>query len=122
MLTCLMVGLGGFLGAILRMLSFEFIHKILPPSYFFLATLFVNVLGSFLMGILFFYAQNKGISASVKNFIGIGFLGAFTTFSAFSYENLLFLQNHSYIHLIFNVFLNVGLCLFAIWLGSLVFK
>ena len=76
MLTCLMVGLGGFLGAILRMLSFEFIHKILPPSYFFLATLFVNVLGSFLMGILFFYAQNKGISALVKNFIGIGFLGA----------------------------------------------
>ncbi|MCH5335861.1 MAG: CrcB family protein [Campylobacter sp.] len=119
--TLLVVGLGGFLGAIFRMLSYELIYKILP-HFTLLATLFVNVLGSFLMGVLFFYLQNKGDSVLIKNFIGIGFLGAFTTFSTFTYENLMLLQNQNYVYFILNVLLNVGLCLFALWVSFLIFK
>lgn len=119
--TLLVVGLGGFLGAIFRMLSYELIYKILPHFTLF-ATLFVNVLGSFLMGVLFFYLQNKGDSVLIKNFIGIGFLGAFTTFSTFTYENLMLLQNQNYVYFILNVLLNVGLCLFALWVSFLIFK
>ncbi len=119
--TILIVGLGGFLGAVLRMLSLEFIHKIFPHSAFF-GTALVNVLGSFLMGVVFFYVQNKGLSPLLKNFIAPGFLASFTTFSTFSYENLLFLQDQSYLALFLNILLNVGLGLFAVGLGFFLFK
>ena len=116
MLNLLAIGLGGFLGAILRGLSYMCIYRLLPNSIF-LATLFVNVLGSFLIGVLFCYIEIKGMPPWLRSFIGIGFLGAFTTFSTFSYENLMFLQNGFWVSLVFNILLNVGLCLFAVWLG-----
>lgn len=119
--TILAVGLGGFIGAVLRMFAINFINKFLPHSISF-GTLFVNVLGSFFIGCLFSYAQNKGLSPLVKNFISTGFLGAFTTFSAFSYENLLLLQSANYINFVLNVFLNVAICLLATYLGFITFK
>ncbi|MBZ7965825.1 fluoride efflux transporter CrcB [Campylobacter molothri] len=117
----LIVGLGGFLGSIFRMLSINFINKFFPYSIGF-GTLFVNILGSFVIGICFSYAQNKGLSPLLKNFINTGFLGAFTTFSTFSYENLTLLQSGSYFHLFLNIIFNVILCLLAVWLGFVIFK
>ena len=117
----LAIGLGGFLGAITRGISFHIIHKLLP-HYAFLATLFVNVLGSFLIGILFCYIETKELSMWVRNFVGVGFLGAFTTFSTFSYENLMLLQNGFLVSFACNIILNVGLCLLAVWLGFILFR
>lgn len=119
--TIIIVGIGGFIGAVLRMFVINIVNKILPHSISF-GTLFVNVLGSFIIGFLFSYAQNKGLSPLLKSFISTGFLGAFTTFSTFSYENLLFLQSGNYINFALNILLNVALCLFATWLGFLIFK
>ncbi|MBZ7953696.1 MULTISPECIES: fluoride efflux transporter CrcB [Campylobacter] len=117
----LIVGIGGFLGSVFRMLSINFINKIFPHAISF-GTLFVNVLGSFAIGLCFSYAQNKGLSPLLKNFINTGFLGAFTTFSTFSYENLMLLQNGNYFHLFLNIVFNVILCLLAVWLGFIIFK
>ncbi|EAJ9800798.1 fluoride efflux transporter CrcB, partial [Campylobacter coli] len=114
--TILVVGLGGFIGAVLRMLSINLINKILPHSISF-GTLFVNVLGSFMMGLLFSYTHHKGLSPALKSFISTGFLGAFTTFSTFSYENLLLLQSGNYFNFSLNILLNIILCLIAVWLG-----
>lgn len=119
--TIIVVGIGGFIGAVLRMFAMNIVNKILPHSISF-GTLFVNVLGSFIIGLLFSYAQNKGLSPLLKSFISTGFLGAFTTFSTFSYENLLLLQGGNYINFALNILLNVALCLFATWLGFLIFK
>lgn len=119
--TILIVGLGGFIGAILRMLAMNLVNKFLPHSIGF-GTLFVNVLGSFIIGLVFSYAQNKGLSLLLKSFISTGILGAFTTFSTFSYENLMLLQSGNYLSFALNIVLNVVLCLFAVWLGFLIFK
>ncbi|EAH4669884.1 fluoride efflux transporter CrcB [Campylobacter coli] len=119
--TLLIVGFGGFIGAILRMLSINLVNKFFPYSISF-GTLFVNVLGSFIIGLLFSYAQNKGLSPVIKSFISTGFLGAFTTFSTFSYENLLLLQSGNYFNFSLNILLNIILCLIAVWLGFIIFK
>lgn len=70
--TLLVVGFGGFIGAILRMLSINLVNKFFPYSISF-GALFVNVLGSFIIGLLFSYAQNKGLSPLLKSFISTGF-------------------------------------------------
>ncbi|EFB5563071.1 fluoride efflux transporter CrcB [Campylobacter coli] len=119
--TILVVGFGGFIGAILRMLSINLVNKFFPYSIS-LGTLFVNVLGSFMMGLLFSYAHHKGLSPALKSFISTGFLGAFTTFSTFSYENLLLLQSGNYFNFSLNILLNIILCLIAVWLGFIIFK
>ncbi|EDO9241628.1 fluoride efflux transporter CrcB [Campylobacter coli] len=119
--TLLIVGFGGFIGAILRMLSINLVNKFFPYSISF-GTLFVNVLGSFIIGLLFSYAQNKGLSPVIKSFISTGFLGAFMTFSTFSYENLLLLQSGNYFNFSLNILLNIILCLIAVWLGFIIFK
>ncbi len=119
--TILIVGFGGFIGAILRMFAINLVNKFLPHSISF-GTLFVNVFGSFIIGLLFSYAQNKGLSPLLKSFISTGFLGAFTTFSTFSYENLMLLQSGNYLNFALNILLNVTLCLLAVWLGFIMFK
>ncbi|TKX31360.1 fluoride efflux transporter CrcB [Campylobacter aviculae] len=117
----LIVGIGGFLGSVFRMFCINVISKFFPYSISF-GTLFVNILGSFAIGLCFSYAQNKGLSPLLKNFISTGFLGAFTTFSTFSYENLMLLQNGDYFNFFLNIILNVALCLLAVWLGMIIFK
>lgn len=119
--TILIVGFGGFIGAILRMFAINLVNKFLPHSISF-GTLFVNVFGSFIIGLLFSYAQNKGLSPLLKSFISTGFLGAFTTFSTFSYENLMLLQSGNYLNFALNILLNITLCLLAVWLGFIIFK
>lgn len=115
------IGIGGFLGTICRVLIIFMINKFFPHNLNY-ATLIVNIIGSFLIGILFSYAEVKNLNILTKIFFSLGFLGAFTTFSAFSYENLLFLQSGNYFHFILNIFLNLSLCTIAVWLGYLIFK
>ncbi len=81
----LLVGLGGFLGALARYGLMGAIYALFPfPPRFPVATLLVNLLGSFLLGIITGIGEFRGaIDASVRAFLVIGFLGSMTTYSTF---------------------------------------
>lgn len=89
----LLVGLGGGIGSVLRAM----IYKIYGTTHFPYATLTVNIIGSFAIGILaaFFLKQQQQTDAARLFFI-TGICGGFTTFSAFSLENMELLQAGRY--------------------------
>ena len=90
----LLVGLGGCLGSMLRYAAWHFIKSENFPA----ATLLVNILGSFIIGIIIGLSmKDAGFSQSWKVFLTTGICGGFTTFSAFSIENMLMLQNGKYL-------------------------
>jgi CrcB protein len=83
----LLVGLGGFAGAVLRWLVDGWVSE-RNPSAFPLGTLVVNLTGSFLLGVLFAWAIERNVlPADVRAPVMIGFIGAYTTFSTFMLES-----------------------------------
>ncbi len=119
-MTWLFVGLGGFFGAVARFLIAGFAQKVAGTT-FPVGTLTVNVLGSFLIGFLVLLFENL-IAPQWKAFFVTGFLGALTTFSTFSYETTVLLQEGLWFKALLNVFLNVTLCLTATFSGMALFK
>ena len=110
------VSLGGAIGASLRYLSSSYLKYIFPNFPF--GTLFVNILGSFLIGLLMSYLQNKNISENfIKYFIIIGLLGSFTTFSTFSYEAIDLFNNRKFLTSLIYILFSVIGCLFFAFLG-----
>jgi CrcB protein len=83
----LAVALGGALGASLRYGSGLLIVRLVGGSYPW-PTLFVNVVGSFLMGAMASFLLHRGSSDELRLFVLTGLLGGFTTYSAFSLETL----------------------------------
>ncbi len=101
--TLLAVGFGGFFGAILRVVCVHFIHRHFFTTLPF-GILFVNVVGSFIMGLLFALFMHVNSSEEIKSFFMSGFLGALTTYSTFAIESFL-LFNTS----VFLAFSNIAL-------------
>ena len=117
------VALGGATGAVLRTIISQAAITLLGKGFPF-GTLIVNVLGSFIMGVLFALLDDNLIADTPwRQLIGLGFLGALTTFSTFSMDTLLLLQEGEWLKATLNVSLNVGLCIFVAYLGMrLVFR
>ncbi|MBY0517049.1 MAG: CrcB family protein [Bacteriovoracaceae bacterium] len=109
----LWVGFGGAVGAILRW----GMTRLLPvsPSVSLFA---INVLGSFLMGLIVGQIGKPQLSSSVLLFLTTGLLGAFTTFSTFSLENMQLLEKSQYGHLAFNIGGQVILGIIGVMLGK----
>ena len=112
------VGIGGFLGSVLRYGINLFSYRSYPIQLIPYGTLFVNCLGCFLAGISVALLKKYNLNIESLNlFLITGFLGAFTTFSAFGNESIkLFLSNQ---HQLFlgNIILNVFLSIFSVLLG-----
>lgn len=88
-MSFLLVFIGGGLGSTVRY-GVSVLTVRLFGIQFLVGTLLVNVLGSFLMGVVFeYWAAKSGLSQHGKLFLATGFLGGFTTFSAFSLELVL---------------------------------
>lgn len=105
--TIIAVASGGAVGATLRMLingavNKHFVHP-LP-----LGTLTVNLLGSFIIGMLFAYFHlNTSLSPHLKTFMVTGILGALTTYSTFAIESFFLLEAGDYLHAFTNMALNL---------------
>lgn len=112
----LLVGCGGFLGAILRFLISAFCFKFLPLNFPY-GTLIVNLMGGFLIG----YFTKMGLNLELKSFLIAGFLGALTTFSTFTIENISFLQNGKFFLCFLNVSLSLVLTFLACYLTIKIF-
>jgi len=117
------VAVGGALGAMARYAISTWIFQVSSHKFPY-ATLTVNVLGSFVMGILFVVIiERSALPVEMRSLWMIGFLGAFTTFSTFSLDALGLWQNgHLFMALLY-VLATVVLCLLAIsssvWLTRL---
>ena len=118
----LLIGVGGFLGAISRYVSQIYVHKFLPLSFPY-GTIFVNVIGCLLIG-LFLGVNEKFdiLHINYKLFFVVGFLGAFTTFSAFGIETYEMLLAKEFLSAFINVFVSVFLSLIAVFLGFFIIK
>ena len=81
----LAVALGGSIGAVLRYLIFAYADKIKVHSFPW-ATLAVNLIGSFLIGLLWGIFDKIYITPGIRLFIFVGILGSFTTFSTFAFD------------------------------------
>ena len=115
------VFLGGGLGAVCRYLATSF-FAVRFGSAFPYGTLFVNVSGSFLMGVLMgllplFPFGDKYLPENLRLLLGVGFLGGFTTFSSFSMETMNLLQEPHTLSALANIFMSVALGITAAWAG-----
>ena len=122
MLKVIYVGFGGFIGSILRYSIYILANNIFGYSYP-IATLIVNVMGCFLIGLVY-QALNIYLvtSENFQLFITIGLLGGFTTFSAFSIDAFLLYQNSGKIMAISYVLLSILSSLFAMLTGVWLIK
>ena len=103
--TALAVGFGGFFGAIARFyVGVEMVKHF--PSEVPLATLTVNIIGSFIIGSLIALFITYTPNVLLKAFLITGFLGALTTYSTFAIESYMLLNNNFW-YGILNVFLNL---------------
>jgi len=115
--SLLAIAFGGALGALGRYGVNGLIYPLMGGK-FPLATLVVNVSGSILMGIFYVLIIEKGaIAPEWRNFMMVGLLGAFTTFSTFSLDALALWQNGHLLLALAYIFLSVALCLAGIALA-----
>ncbi len=117
MTQTLAIAAGGALGAVLRFWSAQWVYALAGRGFPY-GTLAVNLLGSFLMGLLFvLLVERLSVDGAWRAFLLVGLLGAYTTFSTFSMETLqLFLEGEGGKALV-NVLASVLLCLGGAWLG-----
>jgi fluoride exporter len=115
MMHILLLMIGGAIGTLARYLTSVFSHKWLGMSFPY-GTFFVNILGSFAIGILWGLWERKGVSPEMKAFLFVGILGGFTTFSSFSLETMNLMKSGEYKIALLNVLANnIGGILFAVF-------
>ncbi|MDO6389734.1 fluoride efflux transporter CrcB [Pontibacter sp. BT731] len=117
----LVIGAGSFIGGVARYLLTIFIQTRAAVVFPF-GTLAVNVLGCFLMGLVFALIAKDGMSATWRPFLATGILGGFTTFSAFSLESVYMLQTNQYMQAMLYIGASVVLGLLATFAGMWLVK
>jgi len=116
----LIIGLGGFLGSVLRYSSQQFLQRLFD-TVFPIGTMTVNILGSFIIGVVYALAERyQWMTPEWRLFLAVGFCGGFTTFSSFSFELQRMLGLHEImlggIYLIGSVVLGVTATILGVWI------
>ncbi len=117
MRVVLAIALGGALGSVARYGVGVVAARAFGASFPW-GTLAVNVFGCFLIGVVLHAADERaGMAPATRLFVATGFLGGFTTFSAFGLETFLLARGRELAPAAWNVVASVGLGLAAVWLG-----
>jgi len=121
LMPTLIVAFGGALGASGRFWVREYLPSITGTEFPF-STILVNVTGCFLSGLVYMWLESGGSVWSSEKilFFFVGFLGAFTTFSAFALDSLLLFQQQQMFKLAINIGANCLLCLICVFVGAIV--
>jgi fluoride exporter len=120
----LIIGLGGFLGSVMRYITVRWVDGKLNALFPY-GTLTVNIVGSFLVGVIYMAALRKaGLSENGRLFMGVGFCGGFTTFSAFALENFNLMQEKllgtSILYISLSVVAGILALAAGVWVGRFV--
>ena len=121
MKDALAVMAGGAIGSLARWFVYAALANLRWAADFPYATLFVNVSGSFGIGLLAAMLSDEGLLSappSIRTLMLAGFFGGFTTFSAFSLQTLDLVRSNAWLEAWLNVLLSITLGLAAVWLGS----
>ena len=118
----LMVAIGGAIGAIARQQSNQLIMRIFGGE-FPIGTIFVNILGSFIMGLLFeLFASKITLSDEWRSLIFTGVLASFTTFSSFALDVALLSERNEYYYALCYIGMSVVLSIGALFVGLWVMR
>ena len=117
----LVLSVGGGLGTVFRFLVYTFFEKNYQSDFPW-ATFTVNTLGSFLIGFLWGYFSNHYLSPGLRMLVFVGFLGSFTTFSTFAFDNFSLLRDGEFRFMIAYLFmtniLGIGLAIGGYFLSK----
>jgi CrcB protein len=123
LIKILFVGFGGFIGASLRYATGLFVGRFATGSQFPFGTFVVNIVGCLMIGFLAGITDSRELfNETTRAFVFTGMLGAFTTFSTFSYETMGLFQNGQTSPALTNLGLQVILGLLAVWGGIQIAK
>jgi CrcB protein len=113
-----LIFLGAGLGGVLRYGVANAVHLVCDREFPW-GILVVNISGSFLIGLVFVLMMHRFTHDTnhLSALLVVGFLGGYTTFSAFSLETVMLLESGAVMGALSNIFLTVILCLTATWLG-----
>jgi fluoride exporter len=117
----LLIAVGGAAGSVFRYLIGGAVQR-MSAGGFPVGTMFVNVSGCFLIGVLLRQFLNMQVSPELRAFLIVGFCGGFTTFSTFSAETLGLIEGGEYARATGYVILSVSLCLAATFAGMTVMR
>lgn len=117
MMTYVAIALGGAIGALSRLGLMNLVASMLGNRLPW-GTLLVNVCGSLLIGVLYVLVSERMLlSGEARALLMVGFLGAFTTFSTFSLDTVLLIQQGWLLQAIAYMLASVMICVLATWLG-----
>ena len=118
----LAIAVGGALGSVARHGVNVLVHGRWPLMRFPLATLVVNVVGCLVIGVLAGLVMSERIALRIywREFLFVGILGGFTTFSTFGLDTVTLARTQSLGPAMWNVAAQVGLGLIAVWVGMLI--
>ena len=117
----LMIGIGGFIGATSRYLLSLFIQNKFLSTFPF-GTFSVNIIGCFLIGVVYAISEKGNMGIEWRLFLATGILGGFTTFSSFSNETVSMLRDSQYSYVLLYVSGSVILGLLATFCGIFLIK
>lgn len=118
----LLVGIGGFIGSVLRFYSQQVVSKYFPSTLPY-GTLAVNIAGCFFVGVIYALSEKGNIlNPEWRIFLATGLCGGFTTFSTFSYETINLIKGGEWFYASVYVAFSVVIGLYATYLGILLIK
>lgn len=121
MLNCIVIGAGGFIGAVMR-----YLVSLIPiknPASFPVNTFIINVIGAFVIGCIAAAAsKNPSLDSRLLLFLKVGLCGGFTTFSTFSLETAELLKSGSTATALLYVAASVLFCILAVMLPQSIIK